>query len=422
MKKTQQSLRQWRKEKSMVARLAEQFEQKEHQVGRETKQLMDYLEEHYRFRYNTIMGYCEYHLAGETVWRPVDERVENTLAMEARMAGVNIWGTDVKRYLGSLRVKDYHPVRAFLDSVRGTWDGRDHIGRLAATVDCRCQQWPRWLRTWLLGVVAQWMGLNRQYGNSVVPLLISGQGFGKSTFCRQLLPAELRWGYTDSLLLGEKKQVLLAMSQMLLINLDEFNQISRKVQEGFLKNMLQLPVVMARRPYGKHVEELPRMASFIATTNMRDVLADISGNRRFMAIELMNPIDTQAMPDPRQLYAQVLDALERGERYWFDDQDTQALMEHNEQYEQHSPAEQLFHECFAPAATEADGLWMTAAAIFSELRKQAGAAIPTTALATFGRVLAHVDGLQHRRSCHGSEYLVTAVYAKTPKTKMEENG
>ena len=78
-----------------------------------------------------------------------------------------------------------------------------------------------------------------------------------------LLPPELQWGYNDSLVLSEKKSVLQAMSQFLLINLDEFNQISPKIQEGFLKNLVQLSSVKVKRPYGRHVEDLPRLASFI---------------------------------------------------------------------------------------------------------------------------------------------------------------
>ena len=130
-------------------------------------------------------------------------------------------------------------------------------------------------------MVAQWRGLDRRFGNSIVPLLISKQGLGKSAFCRQLLPPELRsWGYTDHLSLGEDRSVHLAMAQMLLINLDEFNAISQKKQEGFLKNIVQLPAVKVKRPYGRHIEDVHRLASFIATTNLTDVLTDPTGSRR----------------------------------------------------------------------------------------------------------------------------------------------
>ena len=133
-------------------------------------------------------------------------------------------------------------------------------------------------RTWFLAMVAQWQHRNPRYGNALALLLISRQGYNKSTFCKSLLPPELQWGYNDNLVLGEKKSVLQAMSQFLLINLDEFNQISPKLQEGFLKNLIQLASVKVKRPYGKHVEDFPRLTSFIATANVTDLLADPTGS------------------------------------------------------------------------------------------------------------------------------------------------
>ena len=155
-------------------------------------------------------------------------------------------------------------------------------------------------------MVDQWRGMyRRQYGNSTMPLLISKQGYNKSTFCRRLIPTELSWGFSDNMILSEKRQVLQAMSQFLLINLDEFNQISPQVQQGFLKNLLQLPTVKIKPPYGSHVQEFPRLASFIATSNMTDILSDPSGNRRFLGVELTGPIDVSGRLNYEQLYAHL---------------------------------------------------------------------------------------------------------------------
>ena len=107
--------------------------------------------------------------------------------------------------------------------------------------------WEDWFYTWFLGMVRQWQVSNfAKYGNQAVPLLISTQGWNKTTFCEQLLPPELSWGYTGNLQMDDKRQVLQQMAQMLLINLDEFNQISPKTQQGFLKNLLQKSSVKMR--------------------------------------------------------------------------------------------------------------------------------------------------------------------------------
>lgn len=309
-------------------------------VGREVRQLVGYLQKRYVFRYNTIMGYTEYRPNTTWLqdWQPVDERVISSFTMDARLTGLNVWDKDVSRYVKSDKIRNYNPIEEYLWEVHGKWDGIDHIGRLAQTVPTKNPHWERWFRTWVLAMVAQWKGRNRRYGNSVAPLLISSQGYNKSTFCRSLLPDELQWGYTDNLSLDEKRPVLQAMSQMLLVNLDEFNQISPRVQEGFLKNTIQLARVKAKRPYGKHVEDFPRLASFIATTNIADVLADPTGNRRFIGIELTGPIDVRMRPNHEQIYAQAQALIDQGEPYWFDDQETRLIMQHNRQFQpSHQP-------------------------------------------------------------------------------------
>ncbi|MBQ7415276.1 MAG: DUF3874 domain-containing protein [Prevotella sp.] len=379
-------------------------------VGREVRQLVGYLQKRYVFRYNTIMGYTEYrpNTTWFQDWQPVDERVINSFTMDARLTGLNVWDKDVSRYVKSDKIRNYNPIEEYLWEVHGKWDGIDHIGRLAQTVPTKNPHWERWFRTWVLAMVAQWKGRNRRYGNSVAPLLISSQGYNKSTFCRSLLPDELQWGYTDNLSLDEKRPVLQAMSQMLLVNLDEFNQILPRVQEGFLKNTIQLARVKAKRPYGKHVEDFPRLASFIATTNIADVLADPTGNRRFIGIELTGPIDVSVRPNHEQIYAQAQALIDQGEPYWFDDQETRLIMQHNRQFQLKSPAEQYFHEQFKVAEDEKTGMWMTAAAILSSLRETYGASLlKQTSLVAFGRALSNMEGMRHHHSVDGTQYCVT---------------
>lgn len=376
--------------------------------GQETRQLILFLQKDYRFRFNSVMGYTEYSRNNgyDTGWLPVDERMQNRLAVEARLAGLDVWDKDVTRYLKSGIIREYNPIHEYLWRVKGSWDGKDHIGKLAACVPTDNPHWPKWFRTWLLAMVAQWLGKSRQYGNSVAPLLISRQGYNKSTFCKSLIPNELQWGYNDNLQMNEKKSVLQAMCQFLLINLDEFNAISPKIQEGFLKNVIQLASVKVKRPYGKHVEDFPRLASFIATANMTDILADPSGSRRFIGIELNGPIRTNVHIDHDQLYAQILDALDDNEPYWFDQEQTDLIMESNRQFQRMSPVEQYFHECFEIPMGEEEGEYMTSAAIFDVVKQKAGSSLRLSTLNNFGRTLTNMPDIQRRRSSKGTEYLV----------------
>jgi len=199
-----------------------------------TCRLLDYLELKYEMRHNTALGCTEIRKAGSNEpFVAADERMRNTIAIKARLDGIDVWDKDIRRYTESDFVKVFNPVDDFLNSLRGRWDGKDHIKALADSVPNDNARWADWFHTWFLAMVAQWMGLDSAHGNSVAPLLISRQGYRKSTFCKRLLPEVLQWGYNDNLVISEKQNTLRAMTQSLLINIDEFNTLSAKMQDGF---------------------------------------------------------------------------------------------------------------------------------------------------------------------------------------------
>ena len=373
------------------------------------QQIIDYLESRYVFRFNTVMGYTEFRPNNTWVrpYQPVDERVLNQMAIECRLAGLDAWDKDVSRYVRSAYVPLYNPVDEYLGQCRGKWDGKDRIHELARCVPTKNPHWENWFYTWFLGMVRQWRStIYDRYGNQVAPLLISRQGWNKSTFIQSLLPPDLQWGYTNQLDVSEKRQTLLAMSQFLLINLDEFNQISPALQQGFLKNVITLPSVKVKRPYGKHVEPFPRLASFIGATNQTDVLTDPSGGRRFLGVELSGPIDVSHHPNHEQLFAQALDALDHHEPHFFNEEQTQEIIETNRQFQQQTPAEQYFNDCFEIAKDEKDGIFLTSSAIFAYLKKVAGADLRLSSLNHFGRILSNMPEIIRKRTKNGTEYLV----------------
>ncbi len=373
------------------------------------KAMMAYLNEKYTLRYNTVMKYTEY-LEKDRTWLgflPVSPRVQKRMTLEVQLAGIKVTIKDVRNYLESDYIRSYDPIDEYLFDCHDKWDGKDHIRALARTVPTDNPRWADWFYTWFLGMVDQWRTYRiHQYGNSVVPLLISKQGYNKSTFCRRLLPRELQWGFNDNLILSEKRQVLQAMSQFLIINLDEFNQISATVQQGFLKNIIQLPTVKIKRPYGSHVEEFPRTASFIATSNIDDILSDPSGSRRFIGVKLTGPIDVSVKPNHRQLFAQALEALNKGEKCYFDEEQTKLLMESNKDFQVEMPLEQCFHDCFSLAKDEKEGEYISAATIFKVLKERFGSSLEVSNIVALGRRLRNIDNIKYRRTKTGVQYLL----------------
>ena len=388
----------------------------EEDVDKDGKELSDnimrmigFLCKKYDFRYNSVMKFTEYRPKDKDYWgyQPVDARVQKRMTLEVQLANIRVSIKDVRNYLESDLLSTYNPVEDFLFKCAGKWDGKDYIRALARTVPTDNPYWEDWFYTWFLAMVNQWRSYShRKYGNSVAPLLISKQGYNKSTFCRSLVPPELQWGYNDNLVLSEKRQVLQAMCQALLLNLDEFNQISPQVQQGFLKNIIQLPSVKMKPPYGSHVQEFPRMASFIATSNMEDILSDPSGNRRFLGVELTGPIDVSQLPNYEQLYAQALAALQAGEKTYFDAEQTKLIMVSNRKFEVISPVDQYFNLYFDLTDDAKQGEYLTAAEIFQELKSHIGSSVKLSNLISFGRKLSQMPSIHRKRFNDGMRYLV----------------
>lgn len=374
----------------------------------ETSRLVAFLDERFELRFNRVKRTTEYldKLRPHLGWRAADLRFINGVAIDASQAGIKARPKDVSIYLNSSKIKISDPTEELLYNLQ-KWDGHDHIGDMADRVKTSLPQWKRWFRMWFLGLVAQWMGYNSRFGNSIVPLLISPQGYRKSTFCRQLLPPQLRWGYLDNLKFTDQKQVMTSMTDQLLINLDEFNSISKKTQEGFLKNTIQLAAIAIKRPYARHIEQERRRASFIATSNMTDVLSDPSGSRRFFAVEVTEPIDTDTKINYEQLYAQAVEAVRNGERRWFDQKDIDEVMAHNRKYAMLSSADMYFNDYFETAdANDEDAKRLTATEIYDYIRKRAGASAVNESVRAFGRYLSNLTEITKVHTRRGTVYIV----------------
>ena len=197
------------------------------------------------------------------------------------------------------------------------------------------------------------------------------------------------------------------MGRFFLINLDEFDQITVN-QQGFLKHLLQKPTANLRKPYGTSVRELRRYASFIGTSNQKDLLTDPTGSRRFICIEVTAPIDTHVTIDYRQLYAQAMTLLYQQERYWLNDEDEAVLRQSNSEFEQISPLEHLFHCNFSPATTDEEGEWLTAMEIFNYLQENTRDKLSVNKINWFGRIL-HKLNVPKRASIRGTLYHVVKL-------------
>lgn len=168
------------------------------------------------------------------------------------------------------------------------------------------------------------------------------------------------------------------------------------------------PTANLRKPYGTSVRELRRYASFIGTSNQKDLLTDPTGSRRFICIEVTDPIDTNVTIDYRQLYAQAMHLLYKNERYWLNDEDEAVLRQSNSEFEQISPLEHLFHCNFSSATNEKEGEWMTAMDIFNYLQENTRDKLSINKINWFGRILRKLN-IPKKTSTRGTLYHVTKL-------------
>ena len=306
-----------------------------------------YMKEHYTLRLNVMTGTPEYRQnALGYGFQPLDQAARNTMAIKALKAGVDSWDKDLNRYIDSNLIPRYYPMEDYIYHLP-KWNGKhDYVGELARRVKTDNPFWEEDFHKWMLSMVAQWLGKNRQHGNAIVPLLIGPQGIGKTVFCSRLLPGYLQTYFNDRLSMKNDNDIFLAMSGYALINIDEFDAMSDS-QQPILKYLLSKRDVKFRPPYGKTMEERQRFASFIATTNNRRPLVDPTGSRRFICV-YADDIDNSGHINYDQLYAQLYAELQQGRRYWMDDEDNLRIIQQNDQFQRVSNYEEMITRTYLP--------------------------------------------------------------------------
>ena len=383
-----------------------------------------FLTSRYRFRFNVLteeteVANIENNLPDAHLrYAKVDERWMNTLSMEAIETGIDCWDRDIQRFVRSRRISEYHPFTAYFEQLP-EWDGKDRVSALARRVSDN-PVWVNGFHRWMLGLSAQWMqfhpdtnnansanSINR--ANSVAPLLVSSrQGLGKSTFCRLLMPDALKAYYTESYDLGSPASAEAKLAACGLINLDEFDKLSAS-KMPLLKNLMQASALNIRKAYKRSASALPRIASFIGTSNREDLLVDRTGSRRFLCVSLEHAIDCVTPVEHEQLYAQLKAELLSGERSWFNKEEEQAIQQHNTLFYKHIPEEEVFRLCFRFATQEdhpQEVLTLSATQLFERMKSAHPSAMKGMTAYSLSRILPQLGERVH--TAKGNVYRVVA--------------
>ena len=323
-----------------------------------------FLNENYRFRRNVLNGKVEFAILpketganfsdasneAELVYRSLTQAALNSIVIRAKREQVMEKGnpkTEITEYVQSEEVPEHNPVQDFLNSLP-QWDGQNHIARIFGRIPGITSEQLNYLTIWLRSAVAHWLQMDMLHGNECVPTLIGSQGCGKTTFVRRLLPQHLRQYYLDHLNLSNKFDKEMALTNNLLVNLDELDAI-RPAQQSSLKQTLSVSKVNGRPIFGRAQEDRPRFASFVATTNNRHPLKDATGSRRYICIQIPDGqmIDNTGDIDYGQLYAQVMyELLEQKAPYWFNNDEVARIQQLNQEFMEKKDLGEMFVACF----------------------------------------------------------------------------
>lgn len=347
-----------------------QEEGEEKITNEQAKALEDALRKFWYFRFNAITRMPEYRKRGDTEFIPMDDYSLNSITRKLRnekIAGAS--KTRIAEIIESSFSPLVNPIEEYFRKLQP--DGNDHIKALCATVSPLEEQvdmFEKYFTKWAVGAVANVFTKDR-CANHLCFILTGQQGSFKSTWIRLLCPQALITYYFEGNLDPENKDDLFATTANFIYNLDDYFAEVTKKKINSLKSFITKDTVNARRAYGRYPEELPKICSFIASSNDDTFLHDPTGNRRFIPFEV-TAIDIEAAKQIKidQVWAQIYLLFRKGHTYWLDKEDQKELREHNSKYEVQSLEFELVNTYFQQPKNrnEAD-LYLTVADIINRL-------------------------------------------------------
>ena len=373
-----------------------------------------YITENYldynRLRHDVIADKLQVRLLGDEAkgkrqeyWREMTKHDINSIVCHcAQEYDANITSREVMTALQSDLIPDVHPLREYVlscgewteeqpdwidlvaqkvrvvdnasDSEKGSNGSKSSKGestietsRTSRTPSTKADAlWRECFKKWFVAMVASWM--KDEVVNHTVLVLVGRQGIYKTTWLDRLMPPELR-AYSSKLPLSGQisKDDRLRLCENGLLNIDELDAICGR-EMNIVKSLLTSTDVNERAAYGRLKERRVRLASFCASTNNREFLTDITGNRRWLPFEvesIQNPFDDIILYE--RLYAQAKAYVECGYfAYWFEMDEIEVLEQHNEKFRALENEEELLPILFDKPA-EGKGEFMTTAEISDRL-------------------------------------------------------
>ena len=245
----------------------------------------NYLSSKYDFRYNTITLDIESAPKNSGEYQSCND---NSIWLELQKKGIRISQSGLIAILKSDFVPLFNPLVNYFTTLP-KWDKRiDYIEHFANYVKLKDPadetQFKYHFKKWCVRAIK--CALIEDYFNKQAFVLTddgNGQNIGKSSWCRFLCPPKLKYYIAEDISNDKDARILLCKN--FLINLDELAALSKK-EINQLKAFFSKAQINERLPYDRKNSIIPRVASFLGSTNMSNFLQDETGSVRWLCFSV----------------------------------------------------------------------------------------------------------------------------------------
>ncbi|WP_269685189.1 VapE domain-containing protein [Flavobacterium lacustre] len=343
-----------------------------------------FLSNKYVFRHNMVSGKLEFQYFGKKKWNVMNDFIENSMLRECLKGRIKTNLSSLRNLLYSDFCVLFNPFEDYFFNLPSYDEKTDYINELANTITTTKQDlWQQCFKKWLVAMVG--CVLDDKVINHTVIVFSGKQGLGKTTWVEKLVPKPLKEYLFSGTINPNNKDTLVQLSECMLINLDELENLNRS-EIGSLKEIITKTQIRMRKAYGHNNETMPRRASFAGSVNTAQFLNDSTGSRRFLCFELEG-IKYQHNVDINMAFSQALFLFKSGFRYWFDQEEIKSITENNEQYQLHSPEEELLLTWFEPCEREKANVFLNASQIAAKLAEKAKINITDGTINKLGKAL-----------------------------------
>jgi hypothetical protein len=357
--------------------------------------LENFLSTRYVFRHNIVSGKLEFKivssnrsrlpsLRGGLGWGVMNDFIENSMLRECLKGRIKTNLSSLRNLLYSDFCELFNPFEDYFFNLPTYDEKTDYITELANTITTTKQDlWQQCFKKWLVAMVG--CVLDEKVINHTVIVFSGKQGLGKTTWVEKLVPKQLKEYLFSGTINPNNKDTLVQLAECMLINLDELENLNRS-EIGSLKEIITKTQIRMRKAYGHNNETMPRRASFAGSVNTAQFLNDSTGSRRFLCFELEG-IKYQHDVDINMAFSQALFLFKSGFRFWFDQEEIKSITENNEQYQLHSPEEELLLTWFEPCEREKANVFLNASQIAAKLAEKAKINITDGTINKLGKAL-----------------------------------